>query len=198
MWWRALEETSEGGGDPRINRKTLREMLRHTGRRRTESEPTQLTPLRNNLFPGNRQRQVFAELAPPARMQAHIDKPEIGFTDGYPASQTIQAVKLYGRALAGKARVSSESQNATCQGQQASHAHPGHFLFPTGISTAGCDIVEAERSVLCIHLHEMGDLPIGVRSSATNEAGCWDRRSAAVHGGGAGLLMLPQQPSDPT
>jgi len=110
----------------------------------------------------------------------------------------FRQVKLYGRGSPGGKGEGLIRVNE-CDLPGASKL-PTHILatsFFNRYLDRGCDIVEAERSVFASIFHEMGDLPIGVRSSATNEAGMLDRRSAAVHAGEQVSFMLPNNHPDP-
>ncbi len=55
---------------------------------------------------------------------------------------------------------------------------------------------EEEHEVFAAILAEMGDSPIGVRSSATNEAGISDRNTWAIHAGENISFMLPNNHHD--
>jgi hypothetical protein len=55
---------------------------------------------------------------------------------------------------------------------------------------------EEDRAVFAAILENMGDGPIGVRSSATNEAGISDRRAWAIHAGENISFMLPNNHPD--
>jgi hypothetical protein len=83
---------------------------------------------------------------------------------------------------------------------------PGAHKLPTHILATGMfdrylergrDFGEEERAVFAAICLAMGDEPIGVRSSATNESGLSGGRPSAVHAGEHISFMLPNNHPDP-
>ena len=82
---------------------------------------------------------------------------------------------------------------------------PGAHKLPTHILATGFfdrylergrDFGEEERAVFATIYRKMGDGPIGVRSSATNESGLTGNRPSAVHAGEHISFMLPNNHPD--
>src|SRR5512139_204625 len=82
---------------------------------------------------------------------------------------------------------------------------PGTHKLPTHILATGFfdrylergrDFGEAERALFAAICRKMGDGPIGVRSSATNESGLTGHRPSAVHAGEHISFMLPNNHPD--
>jgi len=77
---------------------------------------------------------------------------------------------------------------------------PTHILatgFYDRYKDRGGTLGDEELEVIRLILKDMGDIPIGVRSSATNEGAARDQKSWAIHAGENISFMLPNNHCDP-